>query len=535
MTLHDLEFTRKNFKNLLTENALFFEKISCFEQSKTLWEEEKVLLENEKIVLKKSQEEWREKYNYLLEQIRLMKQRHFGKKSEQIEGLIQQKIIFDDLEPEEKTEEVEEPVTETVTYTRQKKKVGRKIDTKNLPREQIIHDLSSEEKICDCCGNELVKIGEDKSEQLEYIPEQLKVIEHINPKYTCRNCETIKAAKKPESPLPKSMAGASLISNVIIKKYDYHLPWYRQSKILSHSGIDIPANTIGNWFMESGEVLSPLSEALWNEINETRVLQADETKVKVLADDIKGYMWGYHSCDPNNRFVVFEYNQSRSEQIVINTLENYRGILQTDGYTGYKKTGSKEGVIHIGCWAHCRRKFVETIKMTKQTGTAHEIVSLIAKLYGTEETARVKQLNFLERKELRKKAAQPIIEKIHKCLIKSNAPPKSALSSAINYALNQWEYLKRYIEYGEAEIDNNWIENQIRPFALGRKNWLFAGNKRAADTAAFFYSIIQTCKLNNIDAQKYLTYVLNQVGKMRRGEVIPKTLLPQFIDKTLLD
>lgn len=521
MTTNSLEFTRKNFDFIATQNIQYFEKISDLEQAKNSWEKEK--------------EELKNKYNYLLEQIRLMKQRQFGKKSEQqIEGVVQQEIVFDDLDPKEKLVEIEEASTETISYTRQKKKAGRNIDTSNLPREQITHDLSAEEKICGCCGKELEKIGEDRSEQLEYIPEQLKVIEHINPKYTCRNCETIKAAKKPESPLPKSMAGASLISNVIVKKYDHHLPWYRQAKIFNQSGLDIPANTIGNWFMESGEVLSPLSEALWNEITETKVLQADETKVKVLADDIKGYMWGYHSCDPTNRFVVFEYNQSRSAQVVSNTLENYKGILQTDGYSGYNKVGDKEGVVHVGCWAHCRRKFIEVIKITNKTGTAHEIVGLIKKLYDIEDMGRTKGMLALERKELRKKEAKPILEKIHKCLTKSNAPPQSGIGSAINYALNQWKYLERYIEHGEVEIDNNWIENQIRPFALGRKNWLFVGNKRAADIAAFFYSLIQTCKLNNIDTQKYLTYVLRQVGRMRRCEVDPKTLLPQFINRNLL-
>lgn len=521
MTTNSLEFTRKNFDFIATQNIQYFEKISDLEQAKNSWEKEN--------------EELKNKYNYLLEQIRLMKQRQFGKKSEQqIEDLVQQAIVFDDLDSEEKITEIEEAPTETISYTRQKKKAGRNIDTSNLAREQIIHDLSTEEKICSCCGKELEKIGEDRSEQLEYIPEQLKVIEHINPKYTCRNCETIKAAKKPESPLPKSMAGASLISNVIIKKYDYHLPWYRQSKIFNQSGLDIPANTIGNWFMEAGEVLSPLSNALWNEIPEVKVLQADETTVKVLAEDIKGYIWAYHSCDPNNRFVTFEYNDSRSGKVVESTLENYTGILQSDGYSGYNKVGDKEGVIHLGCWAHCRRKFIDIIKITNKTGTAHEMVGLIRKLYEIERIAKENNLIATERQKLREEEAKPILEKIQKCLTKSNAPPKSALGAAINYALNQWKNLNRYIEYGEAEIDNNWVENQIRPFALGRKNWLFIGNKKAADVASFFYSIIQTCKLNNIDAQKYLTYVLKQVGRMRRCEIDPKTLLPQFIDRTLL-
>jgi transposase len=286
--------------------------------------------------------------------------------------------------------------------------------------------------------------------------------------------------------------------------------------------------------MQAGIVLEPLKDALWEQLAETRVLQADETTVKVLAGDIKGYMWVYHSCVPENRFVIFEYDDSRGGAVVNNTLENYRGILQSDGYSGYNSMRIKEGIIHLGCWAHCRRKFVEVVKLTNKTGTAHEMVGLIGKLYQIEGMAKEEKLTFTERQKLRQEKSKPILEKIHKCITKVKPPPQSAIGRAITYALNQWEYLERYIDYGAAEIDNNWVENQIRPFALGRKNWLFAGNKDAANTAAFFYSIIQTCKLNNIEPHKYLTYVLNQVHKMRRREIDPKILLPQFIDKNLI-
>jgi transposase len=248
---------------------------------------------------------------------------------------------------------------------------------------------------------------------------------------------------------------------------------------------------------------------------------------------LKG-VWCYHSCVPQNRFVLFEYNDSRSGQVVNNTLENYQGILQTDGYSGYNGMRVKEGVTNLGCFAHCRRKFVEVTKVAAKTGTAHEIVGLIGKLYGIEEKVRAEKLCFIVRKELRQKEAKPILEKIHACLIRTKPPPQSALSNAVNYALNQWSYLIRYIDYGEAEIDNNWAENQIRPFALGRRNWLFAGNKSAAETAAFFYGLIQTCKLNNINSRKYLNYVLSKAAQMRRGEIAPQSLLPQFFDKNLL-
>jgi hypothetical protein len=343
-------------------------------------------------------------------------------------------------------------------------------------------------------------------------------------------------------PIAKSMAAPSLIAEVIIKKFEHHLPWYRQSKIFTQDGLDIPANTIGNWFMEAGKVLESLNTALRDEINNTDNLQADETPVKLLKNkhqnkhqnNHRGYMWGYHSLKPANRFILFEYNETRSGKAASDNLKDYRGILQTDGYAGYNNLRAKDDIVSIGCWAHCRRHFTDVIKITSSAGKAHEVVKWLGKLYQIEEDARKFNLSFTDRKELRQAQAPPILEAIHKLLTKSTPLPKSTLGKAIAYALNHWEYLIKYIDHGEAEIDNNLIENQIRPFALGRKNWLFIGNEEAARTAAFFYSIIQTCRLNNIDPRKYLIYVLYQAGRMRRQEIDPRNLLPQFIDKTLL-
>jgi transposase len=510
-------YTPENLAFLIEENTKLFETNN--------------LLVAEISQLKTSLAEAEKRIVIYLEQLKLNKQRQFGKKAESSEYL-QLDLIFD----EEPTEEVIEPepeVTETITYTRKKKTVGRKLDTSILPREQIIHDLTDEEKTCQC-GGQLEKFGEDKSEQIEYIPAQLKVMEHICSKYTCRSCETVKTAVKPEMPIAKSMAAPSLITEVIIKKYEHHLPWYRQSKIFAQEGIDIPANTICNWFLQAGEVLLPLHGALKEQLNLTSVLQADETPVKILQDNIRGYMWCYHSCNPNNRFVLFEYNDSRSGKVVTDNLKDYQGILQTDGYSGYNSMRAKGGVINLGCWAHCRRYFADVVKVSNNTGKAYEVIKWISKLYQIESQARDQSLDFVARKKLRQEQAPPILQKIYDVITKSVVPSKSALGKAIGYALNQWKYLTKYTDYGEAEIDNNWVENQIRPFALGRKNWMFLGNEGSAKTAAFFYSIIQTCRLNNIDPRKYLIYVLGQTHNMRRGEVSPTNLLPQFIDRNLL-
>lgn len=492
-------------------------------------------LTEENLQLKSRLEAAEKMINLLIEQNKLLRQRQFGKKTENSKQL-ELELVFDEdaTLSQDETETQEPEVTETVTYTRTKKTIGRRLDTTNLPREQIIHDLSDADKCCGQCGKELVKFGEDHSEQLEYIPATLKVIEHIAYKYTCRHCETVITAAKPTMPIAKSMAAPSLITEVIIKKFEHHLPWYRQAKIFTQDGLDIPANTICNWYLQAGEVLEPLKTALFAQLDKIHILQADETTVKLLKEDLKGYMWCYHSLEPNNRFLLFEYNDSRGGIVVNNTLSNYQGLLQTDGYSGYNELRHKAGVINLGCWAHCRRKFAEIVKIATSAGKAHEVVKWIAKLYAIEVEAKALGLDFTERKALRQQKAKPILDKIYELVSQAKPSTKSVLGAAITYTLNQWPYLIKYIEHGEAEIDNNWCENQIRPFAVGRKNWLFLGNERSAHIASFFYSIIQTCRINQIDPRKYLIYVLSQAGNMRLGTVKPTDLLPQYIDKFLL-
>ena len=335
--------------------------------------------------LKEQNKKLSDKIIWFEEQIKLSRHRKFGKQSEQTQIILP---LFDENESDEVTETIEPINAEKirVTYEREKKKKvnGRNIDTTNLPREQIIHDLSEEEKQCQC-GNHLTKIGEDKSEQLELIPAQIKVIEHVTPKYTCRSCETIKAAKKPEAPIQKCMAAASLIVDVIIKKYDHHLPLYRQSKILLQSGIDIPDNTLGNWVMGAADILFPLEKAFWEQLIQSRYLQADETTVKILKPDKKGYMWAYQSLDPKNKFILFEFNVTRAGSVPENRLKDFSGILQTDGYAGYERLGKQKNIIHIGCWDHARRKFTDAIKVSaNKTGIANNFLMLINLLYDIE-------------------------------------------------------------------------------------------------------------------------------------------------------
>jgi len=483
--------------------------------------------------LKEQNKKLSDKIIWFEEQIKLSRHRKFGKQSEQTQIILP---LFDENESDEVTETIEPINAEKirVTYEREKKKKvnGRNIDTTNLPREQIIHDLSEEEKQCQC-GNHLTKIGEDKSEQLELIPAQIKVIEHVTPKYTCRSCETIKAAKKPEAPIQKCMAAASLIVDVIIKKYDHHLPLYRQSKILLQSGIDIPDNTLGNWVMGAADILFPLEKAFWEQLIQSRYLQADETTVKILKPDKKGYMWAYQSLDPKNKFILFEFNVTRAGSVPENRLKDFSGILQTDGYAGYERLGKQKNIIHIGCWDHARRKFTDAIKVSaNKTGIANNFLMLINLLYDIER--EIKESTDEIRFETRQKKSKPILSKIFSLVKTIKTLPKSTLGTAITYLKNNEKYLRKYIEHGNVKISNILTENQIRPFAIGRKNWLFVGNEESANKSALLYSIVQSCKINNIDFRKYLIYILNSAHAMRRGDVDAKSLLPQFINPEIL-
>lgn len=466
----------------------------------------------------------------LEEQIRLANQKKYGKQTEQTSNL--QMMLFDEFPEPEQEPELE---SETITYTRKKtpKSKGRKIDTSKCSRERIEYDLDEGDKKCSC-GHELSKIGEDTSEQVDYVPASIKVIEHARFKYCCKNCQTIKSADKPEQPLGKCMATEKFVADVIINKYQYHLPLYRQSKMLAHIGADIPDNTLGNWVMHAADALYPLSTAMWEQINTVKVLQADESPVKILEQDKKGYMWGYHSCDTDNRFIMFEYSLSRGGEIPENRLSKYTGILQTDGYGGYNVLRANPNIINIGCWDHCRRKFADAIKVNNnnKTGLAGKIFKLINKLYDIERD--IKYFSFDERYKVRQDKSKPILTKIYKILLEATPFPKSLLGKAVTYAINNKTELIAFLEHGEVEISNCWMENQIRPLAIGRKNWMFVGNVVSANKAALLYSLIQTCILNNIDPRTYLVYVLQQAHKLRRKEIDPASILPQFIDKALL-
>ena len=482
----------------------------------------KLLAEQESVITQLQQEK-----QQLLEQFRLAQQKQFGKSSE---GFAGQGELFNEAEALVEQAD-DEPEKESISYERNKPK--RKPLPTDLPRETIVHDLTEEEKVCDCCEGKLHKIGEDKAEKLEFIPAQVKVIEHIRPKYACRQCEKtgtsnpIKQAPVPASPIPKGIATASLLSQLITSKYQYGLPLHRQEAMFKQYGIELSRKTMSDWIIKSAKLFEPLVTRLKQELRQQPVIHADETPVQVVkSDKAKSYMWlyctGTDSPNPDSpipNIVLYDYHDSRAAACVVNYLEGYSGYLQVDGYQAYEQTKTTL----VGCWAHARRKFIEAKKVQakNKTGKADMALSYIQKLYGIESKHKDKTVE--EKYQARQQLAKPVLDKLHAWLTKQNVLPKTKLGEAIIYLNNQWPKLVRYLEDGRLSIDNNRAERAIKPFVIGRKNWLFSQTDNGANASAALYSIIETAKANGIIP---FDYVMKCLGELCQPEPNIESLLP---------
>lgn len=488
-------------------------------------------LRDENHALKQEAQEWKGKYHHLLEQLRLAKQQRFARSSES--HVLQGELQFDEAESIAPQELPQEENTVTVTYTR-KKPVRRPLP-EHLPREVREHDIAEEDKLCSC-GCMKQRIGEEVTEQLEYAPAKLSVIAHVRPKYACNRCdEGVSIAPQPQLFLPKSMATPSLVAHTIISKYEDHLPLYRQEQIWNRLGITLPRNTVCGWIMSAFEVCMPMRDALLEELVASNYLQADETTMQVMDEPNRkntstSYMWVYRNHRPDKKVVLFDYQETRHAQWPKQILNDFKGYLQTDGYKGYDWVNDRPDIIHLGCFAHAKRPFAQLVKIAKTTGKSHQAVAYIQKLYALEKIARENHYTAQQRYELRLKKAKPILDELKIWLDKSlkTAAPKSKLGDGLVYMVQQWNELTAYLSDGSLEIDNNLIENLIRPFALGRKNWMIAGSPRGAQAGALFYSLIATAKANELNTFDYLKHLFENIRFCKTSKDY-KALLPSNI------
>ncbi len=480
----------------------------------------------------------------LEEEIRLLRHALFGPKTEKLPvGESPQLPLFDMPEPPEVEED--EEVKKIVVPEHTRKKKGRKPLPDNLPRVDVVHDIPDEEKTC-ACGCQLSRIGEDVSEKLDIVPAKIRVIRHVRPKYACKGCEgiedagnTVKIAPPPAQIIPKGIATAGLLAHILTAKFCDALPFFRQEKQFIRLGIDIPRQNMCNWAMKAAESCQTILKMLLGEIRGGPLINIDETPIQVLNEPgrsakQKSFMWVYRGGLPEKPIVIFEYHSSRSSDIPKLFLDDYQGVVQTDGYKGYDFLDNWLDILHVACWAHARRKFMNIKKASnsKKTGSADKALAMIRNLYALEKKARQDNIGPEEIYEMRQKYAKPIIDKFKVWLDKrkKNVVPKSLLGKAVNYCLNQWVRLENYINDGHAGIDNNAAENAIRPFVIGRKNWLFAGTPEGASASALLFSLIETAKANNLEPYSYLRYLFEKLPVTtvnNLSSLLPTKLTPQ--------
>lgn len=407
----------------------------------------------------------------------------------------------------------EEPtVTEKITYERRKANKSNKVHSGRTPipahierRTELIEPNE------DVTG--LSKIGEEVTEVLEYEAPKFFVRRIVRPKYSRPERKGVVIASLPTLPIEKGIAGASLLAAIIIEKFVYHMPLHRLIQKFAREGIKIPPSTMSDWVRQACEPLELLYRTLIAELLKQTYLQADETPIPVLDKDKEGathqgYYWVYHS--PEKKIVLFDYQQGRGQTGPLSVLRNFSGFLQTDGYAAYEKL-YPENITLFHCMAHARRYFEQALDNDKER--AEFALTLIQKLYLTEKICRENNYSFEQREKLRIEKSFPILNEMKEWLEFNHRHvlPKSAIGKAINYSLERWDKLSLFASNGRLEIDNNLIENQIRPVAIGRKNYLFAGSHEAAQRHAMIYSFIGTCKLRGIDPQSWLTDVLTRI------------------------
>jgi transposase len=487
-------------------------------------------------------------------QIARMKRVQFGASSEQLDAqILQLELIVEDLEiaqsalsiestsaPNDKCDDSALDAIDASVSSNNIAAPTTRTLPEHLPRERVVYEpmISRDHTaVCGCkhCGaqaDSLAHLGDDESELLEYVPGRFKAIVQVRPKYLCGECKTITQAAAPGRALAKSYAGPNLLAHVLTSKYADHLPLYRQSEIYARDGIDLPRSTLADWVGGCSQLLKPLVAALQGYVLSAEKLHADDTPVPVLqpgrGTTKTARLWTYvrddrTAANPSAPAVWFTYSPDRKGEHPQRHLKDFRGILQADGYAGYERLyeqrdeHGKPLIVEAACWAHARRKFFDIHALGEkshlQTPIATAVVERIATLYSIEASIRGKPPD--ERSRIRQLQTKPKLDELKQFfeVTLAQVSRKSNLAEAIRYALTRWIALTRFVNDGKVEIDNNAAERALRCVALGRKNFLFAGSDAGGERAAAIYSLIGTAKLNGLDPEAYLRYVITHINE----------------------
>jgi transposase len=498
----------------------------------------------------------------LKEELRLAQHKRFGASSEKFDP--DQLGLFDEAETLSQAPDAgaaAEASTEITIAEHKRAKGGRKPLSDALPRVRVEHDIAECEKLCPCgSGHARPRIGETISEQADIVPATVQVLQHVRFKYgPCHACDgvfpeatngcgepahqdeaepaetitpqavvvaeprAIIVAPLPPQPIPKSIASPKTCAFVVTAKYADGLPLYRLEKILPRYGLEVSRGALAVWMIRLGNLIVPLM----NLMEETQlgydVLQMDETTVQVLKEDgraaqTKSRMWVRRGGAPDTPVILFNYEPTRSGKIAWRLTEDFKGYLQSDGYSGYDAVGKRADIVHVGCLAHARRYFDEALKAQKATGRgglAVEALALIQKIYRVEKIARHAGLSTDARKKLRDEKARPVWDELRRWLdrVRNHAPPSTKIGKALGYLDNQWDTLIRVLDDGRLEVDNNRCENAIRPFVIGRNAWLFSDTPAGAEASARLYSLIETAKACGREPYAYLAHVFTELPK----------------------
>lgn len=403
-----------------------------------------------------------------------------------------------------------------------KRKPARRPLPDHLPRYDVVHEpaLAGEGCACPACGGRLSRLGEDATEELEYVPASFRVVRHLRPKYACRSCEKVHQALMPSRPIERGRPGPGLLAQVLVAKYDDHLPLYRQSEIYARDGVDLDRSTLADWVGRSAMLLQPLADAIGEYVMAASKLHADDTPVPVLDPGRgrakTGRLWVYvrddrpsGSEDPPAAF--YRYSPDRKGERPRSHLEPFTGVLQADAYAGFGELYRKNRIAEAACWAHARRKIYDIYDATASP-IAQQALQRIAALYEIEDRARGRPPD--ERRRLRQAEAAPRLKELRSWLETQRAklPAKSKLAGALRYSLSRWPALTRYVDDGRLEIDNNAAERALRSVAVGRKNYLFAGSDTGGERAAVIYTLIESAKLSGVNPHAWLTDVIARIA-----------------------